>query len=76
MMGDPEYEFFVVDTGYKDHHFIVGEAKAVRILPRGLTEAFVRYLGRDKDATYTVLPTAMIRPKLWIDPFLEQVIGD
>ncbi len=76
LMGDPEYEFFIVDTGYREHHFVVGEARDIRILSRGQTKAFVRYFGWDKEAGYTVLSTAMVRPKLCIDPFLEQAVRE
>lgn len=72
MMGDPEYEFFIVDAGYNDHHFIVGEARSIRLLQKGLIAANVRYFGMKDETVYTILPASMVKPKLWIDPFLEK----
>jgi hypothetical protein len=73
--GDPEYEFFVVDCGYEEHNFVVGEARNIRILNRGLTYAFVRYFGRENEASYILLPASMVKPKLRIDPFFEEKRG-
>lgn len=76
MWGDPRYDFFIVGVGPAGTQFVVGEARAVKLLPRGVSR--VRgylYLERGGEREL-VLPTAMLWRKLTIDPWTEAVQAD
>lgn len=73
MWGDPRYDFFIVGPGASGTHFVVGEARAVQLLPRGISR--VRgYLYLERGGEREILiPTAMLWRKLTIDPWTEAV---
>ena len=76
MLGDPRYDFFIVGPGPKGTHFVVGEARGIQLLPRGISR--VRgylYLERGREHEM-VLPTGMLWRKLTIDPWTEAIVGD
>lgn len=76
MWGDPKYDFFIVGPNPSGHTLVVGEARAVQLLPRGLSR--VRgylYLERGGEKEI-LLPTAMLWRKLTIDPWTEAVQGE
>jgi hypothetical protein len=76
MWGDPRYDFFIVGPGLRGTLFVVGEARAVQLLPRGASR--VRgylYLERSGEREI-VLPTAMLWRKLTIDPWTEALAGE
>jgi hypothetical protein len=76
MWGDPRYDFFIVGPGHAGPHFVVGEARAIQLLPRGVSRVQgYLYLERHAERELFV-PTAMLWRKLTIDPWTEAVLGE
>jgi hypothetical protein len=76
MWGDPKYDFFIVGPGHTGPLFAVGEARAIQLLPRGVSRVqgyFYLERGGEKEL---FVPTAMLWRKLTIDPWTEAVLGE
>jgi hypothetical protein len=76
MWGDPKYDFFIIGHGPWGRQFILGEARAVQLLPKGVSRVrgFL-YLERGGEKEL-LIPTAMLWRKLTIDPWTEATYKD
>lgn len=76
MWGDPNYDFFIVGNGPGGAHFVLGEAREIQLLPKGISrvKGFL-YLERRGERDLLV-PTAMLWRKLTIDPWREAAQKD
>lgn len=75
MYGNPKYDFFLVGYGPQGNHFLIGEARAIQLLPRGMCRARGYFFMEGAGERDLLLPTAMLWRKLTIDPWTEALIS-
>jgi hypothetical protein len=71
MWGDPKYDFFIVGPGLRGTHFVVGEARAIQLLPLGMSRVRGYLYMENQVERELFMPTAMLWRKLTIDPWGE-----
>ena len=76
MLGDPKYDFFIVGYGPKGINFLVGEARAIQLLPRGMSRARGYIFMEGALERDLLVPTAMLWRKLTIDPWTEALTSE
>lgn len=76
MLGDPRYDFFIVGCGPRGANFLLGEARAIQLLPRGMFRARGYIFMEGLRERELLLPTAMLWRKLTIDPWTEALTSE